>query len=439
MKSEHEIRDPIHVFIRLSTDERKILDSRPFQRLRKIHQLALTYLVYPSATHRRFEHSLGVMELATRVFNVITDYNNITDAIRETLPQLDNRDYWRKVLRAASLCHDIGHLPFSHAAEKELLPDGWDHERLTVEIIKCDEMREIWKDLKLDPDDIAKLAVGQKKLPEKVNFTDWETILSEIIVGDSFGVDRMDYLLRDAYHLGVSYGKFDHYRLIDILRILPLVPTGSHVEERSNEPHLGVEEGGLQSAEALLFARYCMFTQVYLHRIRRIYDIHLKDFLVFWLPEGKFSTNINDLLNISDNDVLVALEQSMLDENSESFIHFRRILNREHFKVIYQRNQKDIKKNPGAVELVYNETCKRFSGNVVRKDRYTQKGSEVDFPVLLNDGRIVSSSNESQVLEHIPLVAFDYVYVDRELEKEAREWLNRNREDIIMPEREEDT
>ena len=67
-KNIHEIRDPIHVFIRLDSRERQVLDSRPFQRLRYIHQLALTYLLYPGATNRRFEHSLGVMELASRVF-----------------------------------------------------------------------------------------------------------------------------------------------------------------------------------------------------------------------------------------------------------------------------------------------------------------------------------------------------------------------------------
>lgn len=72
MKEYHEIRDPLHVFIRLDSDERKVLDSYPFQRLRYIHQLALSYLVYPGATHRRFEHSLGVMELAGRVFDVVT-------------------------------------------------------------------------------------------------------------------------------------------------------------------------------------------------------------------------------------------------------------------------------------------------------------------------------------------------------------------------------
>ena len=99
--------------------------------------------------------------------------------------------------------------------------------------------------------------------------SDWEAILSEIIVGDVFGADRIDYLLRDSYHAGVSYGRFDHYRLIDTLRILPISETDSQ------EPALGTERGGLESAEALLWARYFMYTQLYFHPTRRIYDSHL--------------------------------------------------------------------------------------------------------------------------------------------------------------------
>src|SRR4051812_18514145 len=125
----HEIRDPIHVFVHLDTHDRKVIDSRPFQRLRHINQLALTYLIYPGATHKRFEHSLGVMELAGRVFDVITHPENF-DAVRKLLPELTapgGKEYWRRVVRMAALCHDMGHLPFSHAAENELLPHGWDH------------------------------------------------------------------------------------------------------------------------------------------------------------------------------------------------------------------------------------------------------------------------------------------------------------------------
>lgn len=90
-KHQHEIRDPIHIFVRLDSNERKVLNSRPFQRLRHIHQLALTYLVYPGATHRRFEHSLGVMELAGRV-------------VKNVIPSSEQYEhqYWRRVLRMAA-------------------------------------------------------------------------------------------------------------------------------------------------------------------------------------------------------------------------------------------------------------------------------------------------------------------------------------------------
>jgi HD superfamily phosphohydrolase len=100
-KDWHEIRDPIHTFIRLDTAERSVVDSRPFQRLRHIHQLALTYLVYPGATHRRFEHSLGVMELAGRVFDVVTDQRNIQADVQRLIPGKDALAYWRRVLRMA--------------------------------------------------------------------------------------------------------------------------------------------------------------------------------------------------------------------------------------------------------------------------------------------------------------------------------------------------
>ena len=105
----------------------------------------------------------------------------------------------------AALCHDVGHLPFSHAAEKELLPDGYDHERLTKEIIKSNEMVQIWDSMRphLVADDIVKLAVGPKKA-DPLELDTWESILAEIVIGDAFGADRMDYLLRDlvtqVYH-----------------------------------------------------------------------------------------------------------------------------------------------------------------------------------------------------------------------------------------------
>ena len=115
--------------------------------------------------------------------------------------------------------------------------------------------------MNIRPKHVAKLALGPKEMREEA-FSAWETILSEIIVGDAFGVDRMDYLLRDSLHTGVAYGRFDHFRLVDTLRILPMPPSGDGDDEESEALGLGIEVGGIQSAEALLLARYFMYSQV---------------------------------------------------------------------------------------------------------------------------------------------------------------------------------
>lgn len=434
-KNIHEIRDPIHVFVRLDNHEREVLNSSPFQRLRHIHQLALTYLLYPGATHKRFEHSLGVMELAGRVFDVVTNPDNVTDEIRGFLGPLSQSDelrYWRRALRMAALCHDIGHLPFSHAAEKELLPEGWDHERLTREIICSDEMNSIWNRVTppLRHEDIVKLAVGAKKASD-LQFSDWEIILSEIIVGDAFGIDRMDYLLRDSHHAGVAYGKFDHYRLIDTLRILPSPPAGKN--EKSEEPALGVEEGGIQSAEALMLARYFMYSQIYFHPVRRVYDIHLKDFLKEWLEGGAFSIVIPRHLGITDNEVTSALLAATGDESKQGHMHARRIIKREHFKLLYERNPNEVKFNPEAGQAVFDALCAQFGHEFFRHDRYHQKSGSPDFPVKMRDGQIFSSLAISEALNVMPVVSVDYVFAERSKFAMANKWLQEQRAKIIQP------
>jgi uncharacterized protein len=441
-KIVNEIRDPIHIFARIKSDERRVLDSPPFQRLRNIHQLATTYLVYPGATHRRFEHSLGVMELADRVFDMVTRPEKQTDEIRNQFEELgDERrlNYWRCVLRMAALCHDTGHLPFSHAAEKELLPETWSHERMTAEIIRSESMRPEWKAMKIEPEDVIKIALGPeelKKFEPEAEFSPWETILAEIIVGDAFGVDRMDYLLRDSHHAGVAYGKFDHYRLVDTLRILP-TPAPETETDGSTEPPkkytLGVEQGGLQSAESMMLARYFMFSQVYLHRVRRIYDIHLKDFLAEWLKDGKFSTAPEDHMEITDMEVTAAILHAARDRNRKGSLHAQRIVGRKHFKVLYERNPKDVLINPEAGEAVYRELCSRFGKERFRHDRYMQKGASLDFPVQLRDGSVISSLSISKVLKDLPVESLDYVFGDRNILVDAERWLKENREDIIKP------
>jgi HD superfamily phosphohydrolase len=434
-KHIHEIRDPIHVFVRLDSDERAILDSRPFQRLRHIHQLALTYLLYPAATHKRFEHSLGVMELAGRVFDIVTNPANVTGQIRKTLSEISQPSqlqYWRRVLRMAALCHDMGHLPFSHAAERELLPEGWDHERLTREIMMSSEMGKIWTAMTppLRPIDVVKLAVGPRKAKD-LSFSTWETILSEIIVGDAFGVDRMDYLLRDSHHSGVAYGRFDHYRLIDTLRILP---SG---DGQSGQPTLGVQEGGLHSAEALLLARYYMYSQVYFHPVRRIYDIHLKNFLAADLTGGKFPTDLESHLQNTDNEVNERILSAARDSAREGHDAARRIVGHKHYKALYQRHPDDVRVNPNAGNAVFGAATERFGNDNVRHDSYTEERDPVAFPVLCKDGRVVTANQLSDVLQHLPLVAVDFVFINPDLLKEATAWLQANREQIIQPPKEQ--
>jgi uncharacterized protein len=434
-KHIHEIRDPIHVFVRVDSDERAVLDSRPFQRLRHIHQLALTQLLYPAATHKRFEHCLGVMELSGRVFDVITHAADVTDEIRRVLPELSQPNqlqYWRRALRMAALCHDIGHLPFSHAAEKELLPSGWDHERLTRELILSEEMKSIWAAMTppLRPLDVVKLAVGPRKAKD-LEFSSWETILSEIIVGDAFGVDRIDYLLRDSYHAGVAYGRFDHFRLIDTLRILPSGEGGSP------QPTLGVEEGGLHSAEALLLARYYMYSQVYFHPVRRVYDIHLKDFLTADLPSGKFPTDLESHLQNTDNEVNVRILSAARDPSRPGHDAAGRIVRHQHYKTLYERHPDDVRVNPQSGKAVFDAAVARLGADRVRHDFYTQTRDPVLFPVLRKDGRVVTADRLSDVLQHLPVVAVDFVFIDPASLRDATAWLQANRQEIIKPPKEQ--
>ncbi len=430
-----EIRDPLHVFVRLEPDEQRVLDSRPFQRLRHIHQLALTYLVYPGATHRRFEHSLGVLELVTRIFDVVTD-NVEHEAARDVIPDGDLAiGYWRRVLRMAALCHDMGHLPFSHAAEKELLPDGWDHERLSRELILSEEMRAIWSSMEppLTPEHIALLAVGPA---EGETVPPWQAILSEIIAGDVFGADRMDYLLRDSYHTGVAYGRFDHFRLIDTMRILPNPPAGEG--DSSQEPTLGIEHGGRESSEALLLARYSMFSQVYLHRTRRIYDIHLMDFLKQWLEAkghgGRFPTNLEGHLALTDNEVLAAIAEAVRGPDGELKARAHRIADRsQRFARVFEPTPVDLERNVDAAKQVAEALEERYGWDAVRHDRYAKLDEPFDFSVQLRDRQVVSSTSVSELLGKVPAARTESVYLDRQYEADAKHWLQEHREELVEP------
>ena len=429
----HEFRDPVHGFIRVSSRERKVIDSSAVQRLRHVHQLSLSYLVYPGATHRRFEHSLGVMELAGRVFDVLTASENLTDDVRHLVPEVMDGDavrYGRTVVRLAALLHDIGHLPFSHGAEHELLPEGYSHERLTNELVISEHLAPLLSGLEIPikPDVVARIAVGPEKAAGET-FTPWERVLSEVVVSDAFGVDRMDYLLRDSLHAGVQYGRFDHLRLVSSLRILGYRPEES--ERDDPEPTIGIEVGGLESAEALLIARYMMFTQVYFHRVRLMYDRHLQDFLAEWLPEGRFSTDLDAHLALTDLEVLAAIRQAAANSEAVGHVHARRIVDRRHFRLLYQRDPNDLEVTMEPVAAIHAAAVARFGEDAVKRGKAGKSEGDVDFPVKPLSGPVGSSASWSPTLRSVPPIAFDGVFVDPDLVDSARSWLEKERKPIL--------
>ena len=223
----------------------------------------------------------------------------------------------------------------------------------------------------------------------------------------------------------MTYGEYDVHRLVQTIRILP------RHDKDSEEPALGVEAGGLESAEAMMLARYFMYKQVYFHPIRRIYDIHLKEFLKDWLPLGRFSTDVNEHLAITDNEVLTALRAIYRKPEHPAHASARHILDRQHFKLLYQRNPIDHRRNQKAAEAIYKAACGEFGSASLRLDPYDKAEESPDFPVLGRDNRIVSSLSASTPLAQLPSLALDFVFAHREISLKAQKWLEESREAIV--------
>lgn len=437
-KNTHEIRDPVHGFIRYYGKEKGVINSRPFQRLRHIRQLAMSSYVYPGATHTRFEHSLGVMELATRMYDSIFDSEKITDTIRSILPEACDTDelrYWRKVVRMAALSHDLGHLPFSHGAE-ELLPEGMKHENLSWNIIYSDEMTSLWDTLRIKADDVAKIALGQQEIQElglSAQLTTWENILAEIIVGNMFGADRMDYLLRDSYHAGVAYGRFDHERLVSTLRILPKAPEGKAEDDQGNEPAIGIERGGLHAAVGLIWARYSMFSQVYFHHVRCSYDMHLIEVMKALFPNG-FPIAVDEFLQFTDDDVVSYLRKAAYNDSMAGHNDAKRIERRSHFRRVCGVTFEERKATLGeALELLYQAGKLQWSEEKIRKCKAYKGPGTIDFPVMKEDRGLHTASAISMLplLNTIPPAEAEFIFVEPEIAPQAERWFRENRASIL--------
>lgn len=234
-----EITDPIHRSIRFSQVEKDVIDSPSFQRLRRIRQLAGAHLVYPSAQHSRFEHSLGAMHVAGLAGEdlLLKGYVDNAETVQE--------------LRLAALLHDIGHGPFSHLFEEVLETRcGTSHEEIGRRIIRESELADVLERSGYGADHISRLSFGQSK----VGF------LNEIISG-SLSADIMDYLPRDSYFTGAEYGKIDYHRLVS-----------SFVVARGR---LALDRSALNSLESMLISRYEMFKAVYFHKTVRSAEVML--------------------------------------------------------------------------------------------------------------------------------------------------------------------
>lgn len=281
------IFDPIHHFIELSAAEATLLDTPVMQRLRRLRQLGLAYLAYPSAEHTRFSHSLGALAMGTRVFDELVRHGRAFFSNEAEIAQQ------RRLVRAALLLHDIGHGPFSHACEAVL---GTRHEVRTRAILNLPATQRRLADMEVDAEDLLGLIMGsaESRYP----------VLSEIVSGPNLDSDRMDYLLRDSYFTGVASGRYDADQLVGSLRI---VEDGGH-------PVMGIDGRGVVALESFVLARYMMFASVYFHHTTRMFERILQTVLRELWPDPRALDPIDEFLRWDDFRVF----DEIRDASSES-------------------------------------------------------------------------------------------------------------------------
>jgi HD superfamily phosphohydrolase len=276
---ENLSQDPLHGYIPFSSAsengevaERDIIDSNWVQRLRQIHQLQTAWLVYPTAEHTRFQHSLGAMHLASKTLAQL--YPSLTDVCSDTGETLPSRAYLESLMRMAALLHDVGHGPFGHFFDAKFLSKyNLNHEKLGAEIIRqklAPMLRAIRRNPfgmlaeneTLDPEQIAFLIVrpSAETQPSGCGSVRWLRLLRSLFSG-LYTVDNMDFILRDAYMTGFSARAFDIDRL---LHYSFFTPQG-----------LTVHQKGFATLTRFLSVRAELFRSVYFHRTVRAVDIAL--------------------------------------------------------------------------------------------------------------------------------------------------------------------
>ncbi|NNU90060.1 HD domain-containing protein [Anoxybacillus sp. CHMUD] len=242
LSEEKVFKDPVHRYVHVR--DKVIWDligTKEFQRLRRIKQLGTTYLTFHGAEHSRFNHSLGVYEIVRR----------IVDDVFAGRPDWDENE--RLLCLCAALLHDLGHGPFSHSFEKVF---HLDHEQFTRAIILGDtEVNAVLRRVSFD---------FPKKVAEVIAKT-YENKLVVSLISSQIDADRMDYLLRDAYYTGVSYGHFDMERILRVMR--------------PREEQVVIKRSGMHAVEDYIMSRYQMYWQVYFHPVTRSAEVILTKIL----------------------------------------------------------------------------------------------------------------------------------------------------------------
>jgi len=264
------VKDTVHDHIEIGVSPQPSLTPLPSQRLRHVKQLGTVQLVYPSANHTRFEHSLGVYHLASRALDHLGIGGKQADRIE-----------------AAAMLHDVGHGPFSHNLEALTHRHTGKYHDDVEELLATGEVGETLRDHDLDPARIAELVAG-------------EGTYGQLVSGE-LDVDRMDYLVRDAYHTGVPYGTIDTERFVrELTFVEPDAPS-----DADEGPKLVLDEGNVQTAESLLLARALMNPVVYTHHVARISKAMLRRAAGDLIDST--ATTATELRRMDDHDFLAAI------------------------------------------------------------------------------------------------------------------------------------
>jgi len=299
-KTYSDIIDPIHDFIRVYDHELEIIDNPIFQRLRRIRQLSGAHLTYPAAQHTRFEHSLGVMHIASQAGQALKE--------KEILKSDDI-----EILRLAGLLHDIGHGPFSHLFEEIIQQKKISHEDFGKNLILKSEIGDTLSKNGYDKRSITKIAFGDSKYQ----------YLNEIVSG-TLSADMMDYLLRDGYFTGAEHAKIDHKRLTQSLDV--------------HKKKLALERSALYSFESMMHSRYQMFKAVYFHKTVRAAEVMLIEALRLSDDEFGFTSfNMNEFVKLTDEYVLSILLSSKSSKLKRARKFAEDYQNRKLLKCVYER------------------------------------------------------------------------------------------------------